>query len=146
MRQTEQKFWDRVRNRFALEEPSMFCTRIENIVEVGMPDLQVTTRAGGTSMIEMKAVKEFPVREGTAVLGSKAGLSPDQKNWLYMHRICGGRGYILVGIGPRYTFMVDAKWCDQVNNFTRSDFEQYSAAVNLDEAAKVLSNPSTPIV
>lgn len=104
--------------------------RIENLVGVGRPD--VDTLVNGSFLpMELKAVKGWPVRETTKVLG-RAGLRLEQRNWHLDWSRWGGKSLIVVGIG-REVFAFVGGHADAVNDFTREDFDLHACAIGIEE-------------
>lgn len=68
--------------------------RIENITEVGTPDVNYCVK-GCEGWIELKHVAAVPLRETTPV---KIGLTVEQRNWIIEREVQGGRTFILAQI------------------------------------------------
>lgn len=89
--------------------------RIENIVVVGMPDVNVCFD-GVESWIELKSSVE-PKRATTPLFGSNHNLSIDQKNWFLRQRNASGNGYVLIATDLRW-LLIEGKHADDVNELT----------------------------
>lgn len=118
MRKNEQKFWDRTRRNIC---PILHAERIENLVDVGTPDLLVLAPNNVVTPVELKAVLTFPVRAATPVLG-RDGLNKDQKNWHLSWKQNGGRSAILVGVGSHEQFLFSGAWHDELNELPTAAF------------------------
>jgi hypothetical protein len=118
MRLPEQRFWDRTRRRLS---PHLHLERIENLLEVGTPDLiTLAPSTGRVVRLELKAVAALPVRTSTPILGGDngCGLSLDQRNWHKLWTQMGGTSAILVGIGSDLQFLVHGVNADEINSLT----------------------------
>lgn len=94
MRLPEQRLWDRFRRRIK-QEKRLHAERIENLVVVGMADVNgITAPSGREWWIELKSAPG-PKRATTRVFGEKYGLSIDQVNWHLERASYGARTYIL---------------------------------------------------
>ena len=133
MRQTEQKLWDRMRNRLGAKTR---LERIENIAGVGTPDVFVLVE-GTTTPVELKAVIKPPARDTTRVLGDK-GLNRDQRNWHLSWSQWGGISYVLIGVGPREIYLINGRHADAINNLTIIQLAAHSVARNWDDVYVVL--------
>lgn len=136
MRHPEQRLWDNMRGalgkRCRLE-------RIENLVGVGTPDVWVlTARHGIVTPVELKAVRSWPVRGATPVLG-REGLSPEQRNWhLDWHR-WGGRSLVIVGVGTEGPYAFDGKRADSINQLTKHEYVPQACAIGWERIFEVMS-------
>ena len=128
MRKQEQRLWDRMRAKAVA--PRVRLERIENLVNVGTPDV-IALSHGQVTWIELKAVGAFPVKAATRVLGVK-GLSVSQRNWHYGWYAEGGRSLILIGVGPTTIYAIPGFLADAVNDMPRGDLEKYAVAVDWD--------------
>lgn len=141
MRLPEQRFWDRTRPRLTAH---FLVERVENLVGVGTPDIWVLAPTGRVTPVELKAVQGWPARLSTRVLGPKAGLSQDQKNWHLTWQQAGGRSAILVGVGGNQQFLFPGHACDLINEFSRHHFENL-AQQSWDRIVLALNNGWTDI-
>lgn len=133
MRKKEQRLWDRMRRALT---GKVRLERIENVVSVGTPDLLCLAN-GKTSMVELKAVEDWPARATTRVLGSQ-GLSVDQKNWHHDWTRNGGTSFIIIGVGKIEVFAMEGRWADFVNDFAQEQLRQNSSAIGWDDISKLL--------
>lgn len=123
----EQRLWDRIR---AKNRGRVRMERIENLVGVGRPD--VDTLVNGSFLpVELKAIKDWPARATTKVLGRK-GLRLDQRNWHLDWRRWGGKSLVVVGVGREVYSFVGAH-ADVINDFVREDFELHACAIGIEE-------------
>lgn len=97
MRRPEQRLWDRMRR--ALAPAGFVLNRVENLIGVGDPDVEVITLDGRYSKIELKAREEPPARPSTPFLGDKHGLTREQRNFLRRWAEHNGNAYVLIGAG-----------------------------------------------
>jgi len=116
----EKLLWTRMRSRLSA---IFWLERVENAVAEGRPDVDVM-EFGVTIPVELKAIRDFPARPSTPVLGDRRGLRRSQKNWLFNWTAKGGRGFILVEIGDRL-FAVPGDRAEKVNSFILSDFQPW---------------------
>lgn len=136
MRLPEQRLWDRMRaalgKRCRLE-------RIENMVGVGTPDVwALTARHGIVTPVELKALKAWPIRAGTPVLG-RDGLSLEQRNWhLDWHR-WGGRSLVVVGVGTDGPYAFEGRHADKINQLQRYDYAAQAWAIGWERIFEVMS-------
>lgn len=114
MRLPEQRFWDRTKRALS---PHLHLERIENLVAVGRPDVDVLAPNGRFTPMELKAVTGLPALPSTRVLG-RVGLSQDQKNWHLAWRQAGGRSAILIGIGGNQQLLIPGRYHDSVNELS----------------------------
>lgn len=77
--------------------------RIENIVTVGMPDINFCS-GGKETWIELKSPRE-PKRNSTPLFGSSHKLSQDQMNWFKRQHAAGGSGFVLIATDLRWILM-----------------------------------------
>ena len=133
-RKPEQKLWDRMRKALGKQ---VRLERVENAVGTGRPDVDALVN-GLFTPIELKMVEVPPVRPTTPVLGEKAGLRLDQRNWHLDWRRWGGRSMIIVGVEARiYAF---GGWCaDEINGWNIEQFERNALANTWDGVARLLS-------
>lgn len=117
MRLPEQKFWDRTRRALA---PQLHIERVENLVDVGTPDLLVLAPTNVVTPTELKAALKWPARSTTRVLSGSQQLNVDQKNWHLTWQQNGGRSAILVGVGSTEQFLFSGKWGDDLNDMTEA--------------------------
>lgn len=89
--------------------------RIENLMVVGMPDINFCSE-GTECWIELKSPLE-PVRSSTKLFGSNHKLSQDQKNWFLRQRNAGGLCYILI-FSDKRILLIDGKHADKLNDMT----------------------------
>lgn len=92
------------------------CDRIENIMVIGMPDVNCCI-AGRESWIEIKSPKE-PKRAKTKLFGSNHKLSQDQINWFLRQANAGGNGYVLICSDKHWILMNGCKYADEINTMT----------------------------
>ncbi len=127
MRKPEQRLWDRMREHIGRE---VRLERVENVMTVGMPDV-LSCVGGNVVWVELKAVEEPPARIETRVLGTK-GLSREQRNWHYDWRRVGGSSVILVGVGPRFIYLLDGAHADTINNYNLGELRSHALALDWD--------------
>jgi|1185.fasta_scaffold38548_3 hypothetical protein len=121
MKLPEQTLWKRLASNLA-QHPAcrgIRFERVETIINDGMPDVLACT-LGVVTWLELKYVSAWPERERTKVLGDK-GLSIAERNWHLSWRNAGGSVATLIGIGSYEYTLIDARWSDQINDFTRWD-------------------------
>lgn len=134
MRKKEQRLWDRMREAIGLQAR---LERIENAVGVGRPDVDALVRNGGFAPVELKAIKAWPARPGTPVLG-RDGLSLKQRNWLLDWGNWGGRAFIVVGVGPRDVFIFGHADHDRLNGFNTGQFRAAALGTSWQELLDLL--------
>jgi hypothetical protein len=113
--------------------------RIENIAGTGMPDivalgsygstLTKQRRRARTTFVELKAQEDPPVRATTPALGTKKGLSIDQRNWHLAWAQCGGVSLVVIGVGcgqRRKVFAVPGALADNVNKLSVAALQPYA--------------------
>lgn len=130
MRKKEQRLWDRMRKN--LLGSGIWMQRMENMVGSGRPDVDAMFH-GTFTPVELKEVEDFPVRASTRVLGPKNGLNVAQLNWWLEWNKHGGTGIILVGVGSHQLYGFDGSLSEQVNDFTRADFEHKARLLSWPE-------------
>jgi hypothetical protein len=136
MRKTEQKLWDRFRNKAPIR---VLLLRVENVVgEPGFPDVLALV-AGNTTLVELKAVAAPPVRPTTRLLGND-GLSIDQRNWHLAWNRAGGKSWILVGCGSFDHWLLPGRLADSINGMTCADLTQLAAATDWTSIFEVLGD------
>jgi hypothetical protein len=94
--------------------------RLENLVVVGMPDVNVCV-CGTELWIEIKAPKE-PARAKTALFASNHKLSQDQINWMLRQRKANGNAYIFINTDKR-RLLLQAKHAESINNMTLAEIK-----------------------
>lgn len=87
----EAHLWELLRPRMAGLDP----VRIENMVTVGVPDVNYTR-----GWIELKAIRGWPKRETTIV--KLDHFMPQQRGWLVRRRQAGGRAFVLLSVGDEW--------------------------------------------
>ena len=100
------------------------CDRIENIMVIGMPDVNCCI-ACRESWIEIKSPKE-PKRATTKLFGSNHKLPQDQINWFMRQANAGGNGYILICSDNHWILMNGCKYADEINTMTVSQLIEKS--------------------
>jgi hypothetical protein len=96
-------------------QPGDRCDRIENLMVVGMPDINLCI--GATEVwIEQKSPTE-PKRKATPLFGSNHKVSQDQANWMLRQRKAGGLCYFLISTDKRW-ILVGGFLADQLNKLT----------------------------
>lgn len=126
MRLKEQQLWDAMRR--GVNSAEVRLERLENLASVGMPDI-VALSFGRVTMVENKAVHEFPKRASTRVFGAD-GLSIAQRNWLLDWTRHGGESLIVAGVGAgvgRRLYAVEGRLADVFNAMTRDDLQTRAA-------------------
>ena len=91
------------------------CDRIENIMVVGMPDVNCCIDKV-ECWIELKSPIE-PKRESTKLFGSNHKLSQDQKNWFLRQKNAGGVAFVLIATDKRW-ILISGHDADYVNEMT----------------------------
>ena len=91
------------------------CTRIENLVGVGEPDVNYCI-SGVEGWIEIKSPKE-PKRASTRLLGSNHKLSQDQMNWHLAQQLAGGISFILLATDKRW-ILIDGSQASHINELS----------------------------
>src|SRR3954462_1625562 len=81
--------------------------RVENLVMLGMPDINLCAE-GIEVWIEMKNPTE-PKRSATPLFGSNHPLSIDQENWFIRQYQAGGRGFVLIATDKRWILMAGSE-------------------------------------
>lgn len=89
--------------------------RIENLMVVGMPDINFCS-LGEECWIELKSPVE-PVRPTTKLFGSNHKLSQDQKNWFLRQKNAGGSCYILI-FSDKRILLIEGEHADNLNDMT----------------------------
>lgn len=102
--------------RQAVCHPMDRIQRIENILVIGMPDVNFCIE-GCEGWIEIKSPIE-PKKDSTPLFGSNHKLSQDQKNWFLSQKNAGGKGYILICTDKRWILIDGCKYADIVNEMT----------------------------
>ena len=93
------------------------CQRIETLIGLGIPDVNVCVPPGREFWIEIKSPTE-PKRPGSAMIGGRCHpLSVDQKNFFLAQRRAGGRAYLWVGSDKR-RLLLPGELADQFNEMT----------------------------
>lgn len=111
--------------------------RIENIMIVGMPDVNCCIE-GCESWMEIKSPTE-PKRSTTPLFGSNHKVSQDQKNWFLRQRNAGGRAYLLITTDKRW--MLIGSKIDFVNEMTIEELVSISLYnFELDSNGRVPKN------
>jgi hypothetical protein len=96
-----------------------------------VPDVWVG-RGDDYIWIEMKAVKEWPKREGSRVFGD-SGLSVEQINWHIAATQKGVRAAVLCGVGVGYKrqlFLVPSRYCELFNLYTKKELEEWACSID----------------
>jgi len=131
-RRPEQRLWDRLRDAAA---GRVYTERIENLVGVGRPDVDTLVK-GNFIPIELKCVKDWPVRSSTKVLGDK-GLSQVQKNWHLNWRNWGGISLVVVGVGDE-VFVFSGATADHINEYNTPQFRSAAMLIGIDNIVDML--------
>ena len=118
MNTPEQNLWKRI----ARNMPGVHFERFEDMTKSGVPDVQAVV-AGRVTWIELKAVRNYPTRPFTPVLGRK-GLSRGQMNWHLTHRANGGNVCTLVGVGSYDYFLISGEHSDALNKWSRFELQR----------------------
>lgn len=92
------------------------CDRVENLLVIGMPDVNACVKGGREFWIEIKSSKE-PVRATTPLLGSNHRVSQDQANWFLRQRKAGGIAFFWLGTDKR-RMLIPGLYGDQINKMT----------------------------
>jgi hypothetical protein len=104
--------------------------RIENVVELGTPDVTYTLRANTTSpavsgWIELKHANAWPARPDTKFRFSR--YTPDQAGWLYEWDRVGGKACVMALVGTTF-FLVPGYYAhDLQRGATRDTIKQLAA-------------------
>ncbi len=119
----EQRLWDRMRGQRLFK--GILMKRIENMVDVGMPDV-IANADGLVTMCELKQRDVPPERaDRSPLLGEKYGLSIEQRNWLMEWDRAGGRGLIIAGAGVGRgcrVYVAHARHAEVVNTWTATEW------------------------
>ena len=95
--------------------PSDRVDRVENLLVMGMPDINLCIR-GHHMWIELKTPTE-PKRPATPLFGSNHKVSQPQMNWFLRNNKAGGIGWILIASNKRW-LLIDSAHADRVNSMT----------------------------
>lgn len=96
-------------------EPRDRIDRIENVVVVGMPDVN-SCIGGKECWLEFKSPTE-PKRATTKLFGSNHKVSQEQMNWFKRQSNAGGEAYFMIVTDKRW-LLIHGEWADQINEFT----------------------------
>lgn len=112
-------------------EAGFFAQRIETSTSEGVPDLWVGLPNERYAWLELKAIREWPVRSTTRVFGDK-GLRTEQVNWLVgavAKHLC---AFVFCGVGVghgRRTFLLPATLATVFNNMNKPELVQYECTI-----------------
>lgn len=132
MRKKEQRLWD----RFRAKVTGVGLNRVENVVQVGFPDV-LSVGCGQVFAVELKAVEKYPARPKTPILG-REGLSQDQKNWHLEWQRHGGLSLLLIGVGSSDIYVVPGELFDVANEMAdlspfKTSWEQLQRKLRKEE-------------
>lgn len=96
--------------------------RIENLLVLGMPDVNVKMVGREEFWLEIKAPVE-PKRESTALFGSNHGVSQDQANWFLRQRRAGGKAFFWIATDIR-RMLVPGIYADALNKMTMAEITE----------------------
>ncbi len=130
---SEGDLWQWVRGQ--LVEAGADFTRVENLLEVGTPDVTYCLPGGVEGWLELKHVHKWPAREGTRV---RVKFEPGQVPWLLDRAARGGRVRLLVRVGWG-NYLFDAMGALRVSGgLSRAEFEEMSIHVRTGELIALL--------
>ena len=99
--------------------------RIENLMVLGMPDVNIKLVNCPEFWVEIKAPNE-PVRTTTPLIGGRNhGVSQDQKNWFLRQHKARGHAFFLLCTNKR-TLLVPGLYADELNSMTLAQVRQVS--------------------
>ncbi len=116
---SEANTWKRMREGILGVEPMADLSRVENMVEAGMPDVNFCLGIGVEGWIELKHRGEMPDREGTPVF-SNCGLRDAQIVWIHKRVKRGGRVFIYAQVDDML-FLVHGCWARVFNTWTMTE-------------------------
>lgn len=93
--------------------------RVENLVVVGMPDVNVKMVGREEFWLEVKAPVE-PKRQSTALFGSNHRVSQDQMNWFLRQRRAGGKAFFWIATDKR-RMLLSGAYADRLNQMTMAE-------------------------
>lgn len=118
----EQNLWQRLKPHL---DEAFFCTRVENMVADGMPDVDLTCRKTGRQLkVELKSVPALPKRDTTRVFGD-GGLRASQVAWIYGRAIVGSPIWIVASGPNKELWCVHGRYARLFNDFTVTDLHPY---------------------
>jgi hypothetical protein len=132
----EKKAYNRFRLLFKGRRFRM--TRVENVVAVGMPDVNLCIN-GHEHWIEIKAPTE-PKRKSTPLFGSNHRVEKEQANWMLDQLRNGGNGWFLIATDKRF-IILHGSLHDEVNSMTVPELMTVATFCCLN--ANVSSNKET---
>lgn len=124
----ENNLWQTLRPR--LLTAGFFAQRIETSTNEGVPDVWIGWESGYT-WVELKAIREWPVRDTTQVFG-REGLSVEQVGWLLAATGRGVQALIFAGVGvghARRTFEVPAALAETFNSMNKVQLAWFERTV-----------------
>lgn len=139
MRKPEQRLWDTMLRR--APPRGIWLRRVENLVGVGDPDVEVLAQGGVASWVELKA-PNAPVRASTPVLGEKEGLRPEQVSWHLKASSLGGRSYVLVRtVGRDGLWLLRGAAAAGLNSATAAELNELAVATDWPLIFQELMHP-----
>lgn len=114
---SESNTWSRLREGLLGYEPLIDLSRVENVVENGMPDVNFCS-SGREGWIELKHTATVPARASTPVFKT-GGLRKEQEVWIDRRTRRGGRVFIYAQIGEGL-ILVHGVYAKQFNSMTLS--------------------------
>lgn len=110
---SEQNLWNRLRTGVSKHG---HWNRVENMVGVGIPDVNYCLPAGIEGWLELKFRKEPPARPTTAAF-TNGGLRDDQIIWINRRAQLGGRVHIFAQVGD-VLLLVPGRYATEFNSMT----------------------------
>lgn len=125
----ENNLWTTLRPR--LLTAGFFPQRIETSTNEGVPDVWIGLPDRRYLWVELKAIREWPVRDTTQVFG-RAGLSVEQVGWLLAATGRGVQALIFAGVGvghARRTFEVPAALAETFNGMNKVQLARFERTI-----------------
>jgi hypothetical protein len=114
---SEASLWALIKINLALK---MY--RVESRVTAGIPDIHYVT-PGGSGWIELKYIKNFPIKGKTQI-----GLRKAQFIWHRTYALHGGKSWIILRIGRNGLLLLRGKDAEKINKMpSTKDFIEMSA-------------------
>jgi len=115
----EQRLWNRLKEKL---KPSIIGQRIESPqTGEGIPDVAYSG-GGAHGWIELKFLHSWPKREKTKVRIEH--LTPQQRNWIWIHGNAGGKAFLLLSINNREYFLFSWKIIHEIGELDRGELQE----------------------
>lgn len=123
--QRERLMWSE-RVRPVLYQSRLDPHRIENLLGLGMPDVNYTH-----GWIELKAMAEWPKRDTTPLRVDH--FSKEQRVWLRRRWRMKGNAWLLLEVGTKEFYLLTGEMAaDHIGKITRADYPLYASAFSLN--------------